>query len=230
MDELVAWLADPRVIATLLAAGCLVGLAWVAGILQKLRRMRRTLILVNDATFGHCLPRSRPGAWGFVVKVTPPPDPFREFNISYQPLSILDPRDLIRRLRGERTRLQIAGMLHHAPVAELVWVRRQLPLRALGLTPGTAPWVHHQLYLGATEYVTRGPNVGTLQHEMRDLYARFTPGLTLVQVQRGRTPEVRLVFEGAIDGRTVAPLLAAARQLGARCDDGLSCRFAASRM
>jgi hypothetical protein len=217
MDELGAELArlgDTRTVATVAALLCLLGLAWVAGVVQKQRRMRRTLALVNDATFGRCLPRSRAGVWGFVVGVTPPPEPFREFNISYQPLSILDPRDLLRWLRGGRAQLQIAGLLHEAPVAELVWARRQLPLRVVGVTPGPAPWVHHQLYLGATEYATRGPNVGALQHEMRDLYARFTPGLTVVQVQRGRVPEVRLVYEGVVDARTVAPLLAAARSLG----------------
>ena len=214
IEQLWAWPVDERTVGSVLAAVCLLALLWRVGVLQKKRRVRRTLTLVNDATFGRCIPRSRVGPWGFAVTVQPPPEPYREFNISYQPLSILTPGDLVRALRGDRTRLQLAGVLREPPTAELVWVRGQPPLKVLGLAPGPAPWVHHQLHLGAAEYATRGPNIGALHKEMRDLYTRFTPGLTLVQVQRGRTPEVRLVYEGPIDARSVAPLVAAARALG----------------
>jgi hypothetical protein len=214
IDELLAWVGDAQPIVAALAVCVLVGLGWWAGTVQKRRRVWRTLTLVNDAAFGRCVPRSRAGAWGFAVEVSPPPEPYREFNISYQPLSILHPGDLVRALTGKRSQFQIAGVLREPPSAELVWVRGQPPLRALGMKPGPAPWVHHQLHLGAVEYATRGANVGTLQHAMRDLYARFTPGLILVQVQRGRTPEIRLVYVGTVDGRTVAPLIAAARAVG----------------
>lgn len=214
LEELLSRTTEEQLVAGALAILALLILGWWAGYMQKRRRVWRTLTLVNDATFGRCVPRSRAGAWGFAVSVTPPPDPYREFNISYQPLSILDPIDWVRGLRGGRTQFQIAGVLREPPTAELVWMRGQPPLRVLGMKPGPAPWVHHQLHLGGVEYATRGPNVGALHHEMRDLYARFSPGLVLVQVQRGRTPEVRLVYRGTIDGRTVAPLLAAARALG----------------
>ena len=192
-----------------------VALAFVAGWQQKRRRTLLMLAAVNDATFGRCLPRSRSGAWGFAVGIEPPPERFREFNISYQPVSIFDPFDLLRRLlSGRRSTLQISAVLADAPVAEIVWQRGHPPARALGVNPGHAPWVQSKLEYTGAEYATRGTNVGAIKHVFRDMVARFSPALTSVAVQRERRPQLRMVVRGRIDPRDVSPLVTAARALG----------------
>jgi hypothetical protein len=173
------------------------------------------LVAVNDATFGRCLPRSRTGTWGFVVSVVPPPERFREFNISYQPLSILDPVDLLRFLFGaRRATLQIAGVMSDAPTAEIIWLRGQPPARTLGVNPGRAPWVHSSLdYIGA-EYATRGTNIAALKHTYQDMMARFAPILLTITIQRERHPHLRVVAHGKIEARDISPLITSVRSLG----------------
>ena len=218
-EDVWVWLTNGLVVGPVAAIGVIVALVlaltWYAGWLQKRQRTLAMLNAVNDTTFGRCVPRSRTGAWGFAVAIEPAPEPFREFNISYQPVSILDPFDLARMLFGKRqTSLQIAGMLIHEPVAEIVWVRGQPPARALGVKPGRAPWVHARLDFAGTEYATRGTNVGALRHVLQDMYARFTPALVWVTVQRERRPQLRVVVKGKIEAQNVSPLIASVRALG----------------
>jgi hypothetical protein len=214
-DVWVWFTTNGRVAAIGVVVVLVLTLAWYAGWLQKRQRALAMLSAVNDTTFGRCVPRSRTGAWGFAVAVEPTPEPFREFNISYQPVSIFDPFDLVRILFGKRrTSLQIAGMLTHEPVAEIVWVRGQPPARALGVKPGRAPWVYARLDFADAEYATRGTNVGALRHVLQDMYARFTPALVWITVQRERRPQVRVVAERKIEARDVSPLIASVRALG----------------
>jgi hypothetical protein len=190
-------------------------LIWFGGWQQKRTRTRAMLAAVSDATFGRCIPRSRSGAWGFAVGVEPPPDRFGEFNISYQPLSIFDPIDLLRFwFGGRRTTFRIAGVLNDAPTAEITWVRGQPPARSLGMNPGRAPWVQGRLDFAGAEYATRGANVGAIKHVFQDMYARFTPALLSISVQRERRPQLRVVVEGRIDARDISPLITSARALG----------------
>jgi hypothetical protein len=46
------------------------------------------------------------------------------------------------------------------------------------------------------------------------MYARFTPVLKSIAVQRERRPQMRLVMEGKIEMRDVSPLITSARALG----------------
>ena len=193
----------------------LLAVAWFAGWQQKRRRTHAMLVAVNDATFGRCLPRSRTGAWGFAVGIEPAPERFGEFNISYQPVSIFDPLDLLRIwFRGRRTTFLISGVLSDAPTAEVIWVRGQPPTRALGMKPGRAPWVQGRLDFAKSEYATRGANVGAIKHLLQDMVARFTPILISISIQRERRPQFQMVVEGKIEARDLSPLITYARGLG----------------
>lgn len=214
-EDVWVWLTEMRVAATVVAVLVVVALVWYAGRSQKWRRTQTMLAAVNDATFGRCMPRSKTGAWGFVIGVEPPPEPFGEFNISYQPMSIFDPIDIARIAFGRaRTNLQIAGTLKDAPTAEIIWVRGQPPVRALGVNPGSAPWIHTRLDFSGAEYATRGTNVGSLRHVFTEMVARFHPALLWVSVQRERRPQMRVVADGNIEVREVSPLITSARALG----------------
>jgi hypothetical protein len=198
----------------LAALSLILALTWIAGWLQKRRRSQAILTAVNDATFGRCIARSRSGAWGFAVSVEPAPERFREFNISYQPLSIFDPIDLFRyAFGGKKATFQISGVLMDVPTAELIWMRDQPPVRALGKMPGRAPWVQARLDIAGAEYATRGANIGAVKHVFQDMYARFTPALSLISIQRERRPHLRVVVEGRIDARDVSPLITSVRSL-----------------
>jgi hypothetical protein len=203
------------VAASVIAVVLIFALAFFAGRLQKRGRTTAMLAAVSDSTFGRYVARSRTGAWGFAVTIEPPPERFREFNISYQPVSIFDPLDLARMwLGGRRARLQISGIFQDAPTAEIIWVRGQPPARALGVNPGRAPWIYSQLDFARSEYATRGTNVGTVKYVLQDMVARFTPALVWVSVQRDQRPHMRMVAEGRIGVGDVSPLIAAARALG----------------
>jgi hypothetical protein len=213
--ELWNGLSEVSVAAGVLVATLIFALAWFAGWLQKRRRTTAMLAAVRDTTFGRYVARSRTGAWGFAVTIEPPPERFREFNISYQPVSIFDPVDFVRLwLGGRRARFQISGVFQDAPTAEIIWVRGQPPARALGVNPGRAPWVHTRLDFARSEYATRGANVGAVKRVLQDMYARFTPALVWVSVQREQRPQMRMVAEGRIGVRDVSPLIASARALG----------------
>ena len=210
-----AWLAEQRLAVLGATIVLLLVLAWYSGQHLKRRRTLAMLIAVNDAAFGRSVPRSQTGAWGFAIAIEPPPDRFREFNISYQPMSILDPFDLLARVfAGRMAVFQIAGVLSEAPTAEMVWWRGQPPARALGGNPGRMPWVQSRLDFAGAEYAMRGTNLGAMKHVFQDMYARFTPILVSITIQRERRPQVRLVAAGKLDARDVSPLIASARALG----------------
>ena len=214
-SDLWKWLTEVPIAAAAVALLLILALAWYAGWLQKRRRTHAMLIAVNDASFGRAIPRSRTGAWGFAAAIEPPPERFREFNISYQPVSIFDPFDLVRGWFGARqSRLLISGLLTSAPTAEMIWLRGQPPGRALGTNPGRAPWVHARLDFAGAEYATRGTNVGAIKHVLQDMVARFTPALVSISVQRERRPQMQLVVAGKIEPRDVSPLITSARALG----------------
>jgi hypothetical protein len=209
------WATDGRMAFVLAALVFGLLALWLIGWQHKRQRTQAMLLAVNDATFGRTIQRSRTGAWGFAVSVEPPPEYFREFNISYQPVSILVPSDLIRIcFGGRRTTLQFAGLLVDAPNAEIIWLRGKPPARVLGTKPGRAPWVQSRLDFAGAEFATRGTNVGAVKHVFHDMYARFTPALKSVSVQRERRPQLRMVVQGRIDPRDLSPLITAVRALG----------------
>lgn len=215
VDVVAGWWADVQVRATAVAALLLLALAWAAGQLHKRRQVAAMLAAVQDATFGRCVPRSRTGAWGFAVSVQPPPEPLREFNISYHALSIVDPVDWLRwGLLRQRRQFLVGARLLDAPTAEVVWQRGTPPTRALGRRPGRAPWVFQRFDFSGAEYATRGVNVGALRHALQEMVTRFEPRLRLVLVQRERQPEVQVQLVGKLDVRDVSPLLVVVRGLG----------------
>ncbi len=200
--------------ATGVAVLLLLAIAWTAGQVAKRRRVQAVLQAVDAATVGRITPRSRTDAGGFAVAIIPPPEPFREFSVSYRCLSILDPVDVVRRLRGQVVRLQVAGNLPDAPAAELVWARGLPPGHVLGNAPGRGQWVFHQLDFTGAEYGTRGSDVAAMRHVFREMYSRFGPGLKQISLQRERRPMLRLVMEGSADLRDISPLITSARALG----------------
>src|SRR5690606_6064546 len=143
-------------------AALLVGL-WVTARLRKRRRTRAMLAALQGSTRGRVAPFRGPSAWGFTATVTPAPEPFREFSVSYRPMSIFDPVDLARRLGGRTLGLMhVWALLPEPPSAEIVWIRGQAPARAVGREPGRGLWIHHRLDIRSTEYATRGTNTSAL--------------------------------------------------------------------
>jgi hypothetical protein len=208
------WLVAHRVAFLLATVILLLAFAWIGGWLQKRRSTTAILTAVNDATFGRCVPRSRSGAWGFAISVEPPPEHFREFNISYQAVSIFDPIDLGRIWFGRaKTLFQIAGVLADVPTAEITWIRGLPPARSLGKNPGRAPWVQSRLDFVGAEYATRGANVGALKHVFQDMYVRFTLALLSITIQRERRPQLRVVAGGKLTVRDISPLITSVRAL-----------------
>jgi len=208
------WLAEQRTPAIFATLALLLALAWIGSWQQKRRSTKAILAAVNDATFGRCIPRSRTGAWGFAISIEPPPERFRECNISYQPVSIFDPVDLFRMwFGGARTLFQIAGVLADVPAAEITWIRGLPPARALGNNPGRSPWVQSRLDFAGAEYATRGANVGALKHVFQDMYARFTPALVSITIQRERRPQLLVVAGGKLTVRDISPLITSVRAL-----------------
>lgn len=215
-DNLLVWLQAERGVATAVALGVLLLLGWVTAYRSKRRQVEQIFETVRDAVFGHCEPRVRTGAWGFAVAVEPPPEPFNEFLVNYQAFSWLDLGDMARRLlrgRGKK-RLQLAGSLTNGPTTELVWMRGQPPVRALGKRPGSREWVQQRLDIPRTEYALRGNNLGSMRHVFVDLMARFGTSLSLVSVQREQKPDVRMVIEGPLDPASISPLITSVRALG----------------
>jgi hypothetical protein len=213
LDTLVPATVDRNTIASGVAALLLLLIAFTAGQAAKRRRVDAVLQAVDAATVGRVTPRSRTDAGGFAVAINPAPEPFREFSVSYRCLSILDPIDVMRRLRGQVSRLQVAGNLPDPPTAELVWARGLPPAHVLGKTPGRGQWVFHRLELAATEFGTRGSDVAALRHVFREMISRHSPDLKQISLQRERRPMLRLVVEGTIDLRDISPLITSARAL-----------------
>jgi hypothetical protein len=202
-------LAALSVLLLCLASGCV-------GWLRKRRRGRVILTALRASSRGTLEFRRGPGAWGFVAAVTPAPDPFREFSVSFRAMSILDPLDCLRRLTGAPpSRLHIWAILQRTPEAELVWARARIPERALGRGPGHMLWEIHRLDLGGAEYATRGLNAGALRHAFMDLYARFSAVLQRVIVQREGAPQFEVVVAGnALEAGEVSALLTSIRAIG----------------
>lgn len=214
---LLRWEATGLGLWMLMAAWLLLVLAsWLVGWLRKRRRGQAILAALRAGSRGTIEFRRGPGAWGFVAAVTPAPDPFREFSVSFRAMSIFDPVDCLRRLAGAPpSRLHIWAILQRTPEAELVWERGQLPARALGRGPGRTLWEIHRLSLGGAEYATRGLNAGALRHAFTDLHARFHAGLQRVVVQREGAPQFEVVMAGsALEVHEVSALLTTIRALG----------------
>lgn len=201
---------------TAMLPALLVLLCWAAGWLRKRRRVRVILDALAAGSRGRIEFRRGPGAWGFVAAMTPAPEPFREFSVSFRAMSILDPIDCLKRLSGgPPSRLHIWALLPSPPEAELVWVRGQVPERALGRGPGRTLWELHRLDVGGAEYATRGLNAGALRHTFLDMYARFSAVLQRVVVQREGAPQFEVVVAGnALDVREVSALLTTIRAAG----------------
>lgn len=215
-DELLVLVNKQReLVAGALLAALLIGL-WVTGRLRKRRRTRVMLAALQGSTRGRVVPFRGPSAWGFTTTVTPAPEPFREFSVSYRPLSIFDPIDLAQRLGGRTPGLlHVWALLPESPSAEIVWIRGQAPGRAVGREPGRGLWIHHRLDIRATEYATRGPNTAALCHVFLDMQARFGPLLQRVIIQREGAPQVEVVLTTTgLDTRDIPALLTTLRAAG----------------
>jgi hypothetical protein len=152
------------------------------------RRQRRMVAALNDSTRGQLVLEQGPNRTGFCGHLQPPPDPFAQFTIIHQAGSSwawLGAPMSIRSLGGGRLTLQ--GVLVAHPQAELVWMRGEIPGRALGKLPdAVALWRAHHLDFLNSEYVTRGANPSGVIHAFVEFQTRWEPLLLQIKVARER--------------------------------------------
>lgn len=224
IDQFLEWREAAGLPLWGIGAACLLAVlaSWLAGRLRKRRRGQVILAALAGVTQGRVEFRRGPGAWGFVAAVVPPPEPFQKFSVSFRAMSILDPVDCLRRLTGApSSRLHVWAILQTPPQAELVWERGRTPGRALGRGPGRTMWELHRLDVGRAEYATRGLNSAALRRTFLDLYARYSPMLQRVIVQREGAPQFEVVLAGdALDVREVSALLTTLRAAGRAAQRG----------
>jgi hypothetical protein len=183
----------------ILLTGALVFLlSWLASGWQKVQRCRTLTAALNDSSRGRIVVERGPTRWGFFARIQPPPEPFTQFTINYRSGSKLSLFGwLFPTLASRSDRMVISGRLRTRPHAELVWVRGQIPGRALGKRPSATLWELRRLDITNGEYATRGINPRGLVHFFVDLQARFEPFLEKVVVQADELPEVQVVVRPA---------------------------------
>ncbi|MCX6043534.1 MAG: hypothetical protein NT075_00360 [Chloroflexi bacterium] len=195
MIEIWSWLLEPRGLFTLACIGLLLVFSWLAAASQNLRRGRAMLAILNDSTRGVVALQRGPNFQGFFTKITPAPEPFIQFIITYHAASNLNVVGLLLRpLTRYADRMVIHGKLIARPGAELIWQRGRVPSRALGHDRGAMLWVQRRLDFVDAEYATRGVNPGALIHGFADLYTRFGPWLYKFSVQADDVPEMEIVL------------------------------------
>ncbi len=195
MVEIWSWLLDTRWLFTLACIGLLLVFSWLAAASQNLRRSRAMLAILNDSTRGVVSLQRGPDFQGFFTKITPAPEPFTQFIITYHAASNLNVLGVLLRLFTRYAdRMVIHGKLIARPGAELIWLRGRIPSRALGHDRGAMLWVQRRLDFVNAEYATRGVNPGALAHVFADLYTRFGPWLYKFSVQADDAPEMEIVL------------------------------------
>ena len=189
------WLLDTPWLALIGGISLCLLLGWLAGALQNRRRSQAILSALNDSARGRVIPVWGPGRRGFFSKFQPAPDPFTQFSITYHARSNLDLIGwLLRPLTGQRERMIIHGKLGAQLGAELIWLRGQIPARALGNDSGATLWRQQWLDFANCAYATRGANPGAIVHGFTDLQSRFGPWLHKVSIQADETPELEIVL------------------------------------
>jgi len=195
MAQIWRLLLDSLSFVTILSIATLLLLSWLAAAAQNLRRSRALLFALNDSTRGVVSLQRGPDFRGFFAKIQPPPEPFSQFIITYHAASNLNVLDvLLRPLTHHFDRMIIHGKLMARPSAELIWVRGQIPSRALGNDRRATLWVQRRLDFVNSEYATRGVNPNALIHVFADLQTRFGPWLYKVSLQAEDTPEMEIVL------------------------------------
>jgi hypothetical protein len=184
--------------AGLLGLLLIVMTGWFAGSVRKSLRSKSILRALNDSSRGKIAPQRGPGAGGFVAEIRPAPEPYRWFWAEYRPRSWLNIMDLVLRIiSGHGDWLVLRADLPERPSAELIWLRGQVPGRALGKGPGRGLWMSRRLDFLNTEYATRGVNTGALERAFTDVQTRFGPFVRRFRIQADENPEVEVVVSMA---------------------------------
>jgi len=174
---------------------------WLGARLVRKRRIQALYAALGDSVSSRLMLRGKLSADGFVADFEPAPAPFRSLTVRVGPSS------------GQRV-LAFFGALPQPPTSEIMWVRGTPPLNALGAHPGAGVWAIRSLDVAATQFATRGENVGAVCHEFHELATRFGPALLRIAVQRDHTPHLlveAVVASLAVD--EIGPLGRAVRSL-----------------
>ncbi len=194
---------------------CIV-LAWGVGKLRQRQHVRLIFDALRDSCHGQVVVQHRPNTTEFIAEVRPAPDPFSRLTVRYlcgtNPLTL----DLIfPTARYPNNTLLFQGVLLDRPTAELVWLRGQIPTRALGKGPGSRQWSFPRLDFVNAEYAVRGAHPGALEHAFSDLHTRFGPLLRHVHIRLDEQPEVEIALYGArLNVEEIPALVAVIRAAG----------------
>lgn len=179
------------VYSALLLGGALL-VVWVGTAIYYASRGYTIAAGLNNSARGDLVFGRTPGPRGFFAQLEPAPEPYWRFSIAYH--TTPNPIEwLIQRVASRQARLVIQGQLHERPRAELLWVRGQIPARALSRSRNPALWVQRRMDYMPYEYATRGVNTGALVHAFTDLQTRFGPQLEKVAIQADTNPEIEIV-------------------------------------
>ena len=214
IDRLIAEARDNYWLLGALALGAILVTLWVATAITYTRRGRAIGAALNDSARSHVAFIRPPGARGFFAQLDPAPDPFWRLSVAYH--TTPNPIEWIgRRLIARQARLVIQGQVKERPRAEMLWIRGQVPNRALSRTANPSLWVQRRLDFLAYEYATRGVNTGALVHAFADLQTRFGPMLDKVALQADTNPELEIVVRTAnMDIEDIPALITTIRALG----------------
>lgn len=208
------WLSfQPRLLVITVILVILV-VIWIATAIYNARRGWSLVAKLQESTRGQVLVERAPGAHGFFILLTPPPEPFRRIAITFH----TGANPLIwpwRLLRGQPPRLVIQATLLDRLQSELIWERGRIPTKALSRRGNAALWVQRKLDFMNYEYATRGVNPSALIHHFTDLQTRFGPALYKIAVQGDIVPEIEVGLRTAgLIPEELPPLITTIRALG----------------
>lgn len=209
-------ITDRLLLVTFIALVALLVIAWVAARLQTSRRNQGLAQAFADSTRGRLVLVRPPASGGFDAHFEPAPEPFMHLTLVYRGGATVDPIGLlVRMVRGDDA-LIVRGLLHDRPTAELLWVRGQIPDRALARRARVSLWVQRRSDLTASEYAVRGADTTALEYVFVDLQARFGALLQRVRVAADQEDvHVEIVLHGAgLRATEAAALIATVRSLG----------------
>ncbi len=207
------WAENPTTVAVLGALLVLI-LAILSALVRARRRSRDLMAALGDSARGQVVLLQPMGLWGFEAAIQPAPEPFRHFVVRYRAAPALLTW-LLRPILPGANQLTFQASLNTRPAGELLWIRGQVPSRALGKGTELGLWVQHRLDISGSEYATRGPNPGALQHVFLDLQTRFGPILRKVSIQADTTPEMEVVVRTrGLNPEQIPALVATLRAAG----------------
>ncbi|MCB0064460.1 MAG: hypothetical protein KDE19_20185 [Caldilineaceae bacterium] len=213
-EQALQWLSfQPRLLVVTVILGILV-VSWISTALYNGRRGWSFVTMLQESTRGQVLVERAPGAGGFFILLTPPPEPFRRIAITFHTAA----NPLVwpwRWLVGQPPRLVIQATLLERLRSELIWERGRIPAKALSRRGNAALWVQRRLDFLNYEYATRGSNPNGLIHHFADLQTRFGPALYKVAVQGDIVPEIEVGLRTAgLNPEELPPLITTIRALG----------------